>query len=104
MPWYAVRTVYDWNRRKSDGKNIFEERIVAFEAATDDDAFAKAEAERDRYADFHQFTAHDEQAMYLQDGDPLIDGYEVWSRMYESHDDLDAFYAKRYDDYAYHPE
>lgn len=104
MAWFAVRSVYLTNRKQSGGANVFEERIVAIEAENEDQAFEKAEEESARYADYHHFDAHDEMRMYTQDGDALIDGYELWSQLYESREDLDTFYKRRYDQYQYHPE
>ena len=106
MPWFAVRSVYLFGR-KSDGTNIFEERIVCFEGASYDEAFEKAERESDAYvasASFKDFEVFEVQDAYEQDGDPLIDGYEVYSKLYESRESLAEFYANRYDRYEYHPE
>ena len=49
MTWYAIRTVYAFGT-KDDGTNVFEERIVAFEAPTWDEGHAKARAEAAVYA------------------------------------------------------
>lgn len=48
MGWYAIRTVYHFGT-KSDGTNIFEERMVAFEAASFDEALQKADEEAAKY-------------------------------------------------------
>ena len=103
MDWFAIRSVY-LCRAKSDGMNIFEERVVCFEAGSDDEAHEKAALESARYALANEFEAHPEREGYLQDGDPLIDGYEVWSVMLESRESLDEFYARRYSRYEYRPE
>ncbi len=95
MAWFGIRTVYLFQAR-ADGINIFEERVVCFEAATAAEAHEKAYAERQTFAENCGFTAHPQQEGYEQDGDQLIDGYEVWSELYESTDTLEAFYEKRY--------
>lgn len=103
MPWYAVRTVYHFGI-KADGKNIFEERVVCFEATGWPEAHEKAERESSIYAQANNFTAHPEHSGYEQDGDTLIDGYELWSELFESPLTLGDFYADRYAKYEYHPE
>jgi hypothetical protein len=103
MPWYAIRTVYHFGT-KNDGTNVFEERVVCFEAASWAEAHAKADTESDKYAKAHEMEAHPEQSGYEQDGEPLIDGYEIWSELFESRDTLEEFYAKRYAAYEYHPD
>lgn len=103
MAWYAIRTLYAV-RTKGDGTHVFEERVVVFEAASWDFAIAKARVEADVYAEENKFEMHPEQAGYEQDGDALIDGYEVWSEWFESRLALRDFYARRYSDYEYHPD
>ncbi len=108
MLWFGIRTVYLFGR-KSDGTNIFEERIVCFEGASSDEAFDKAAREAADYiaahqANFPDFERHEEQHAYEQDSDPLIDGYEVYSKLYESRESLEKFYENRYTKYEYHPE
>jgi hypothetical protein len=49
MTWYGIRTVYCWGQ-KSDGKNVFEERVVAFSGASHDEAFDKAKKEATAYS------------------------------------------------------
>ncbi len=100
MPWFAIRSVYLFHT-KSDGTNVFEERVVCFEADTAEAAHDKAFAERDAYAAERGFVAHRHQVGYEQDGAALIDGYEVWSAMFESKDSLETFYAKRYEAFTY---
>ena len=41
---------------------------------------------------------------YEQDGDALIDGYEVWSELFESAESLEEFHQSRYGKYEYHPD
>ena len=41
---------------------------------------------------------------YIQDGDALIDGYEVWSELYESRQSLADFYEARYTACDYTPD
>jgi hypothetical protein len=103
MAWFGIRSVYFWGQ-KSDGTNVFEERVVCFEAPTADEAHAKARRESERYAADNGYTAHPEQEGYEQDGDTLIDGYEVWSLLLESRESLAEFYAARYLKYDYQPE
>jgi len=103
MNWYAVRTVYHFGT-KPDGTNIFEERIVAFQAASFDEAHQKADAEAAKYEQDHGLTAHEDQLSYQQDGDELIDGYEIWSQLFEASLSLNEFYAERYTRFDYHPE
>ena len=103
MPWFAVQSLY-LCRPKSDGTNIFEERVVVFEARSADEAFEKAERESEEYARANTYEAHPNRESYEQDGDPLIDGYEVWSVMLEARASLAEFYATRYARYDYHPE
>lgn len=103
MPWFAIRTVYHFGI-KSDGMNVFEERIVCFSAASSDEAHLKASAESAEYEARNNVIAHPEQSGYEQDGQALIEGYEVWSELFESRDSLDQFYAKRYGRYEYRVE
>ena len=77
---------------------------MVFEASSADEAFEKAERESEEYACSNNFEAHPERESYEQDGDPLIDGYEVWSVMFEARLSLDDFYTSRYTRYGYHPE
>ncbi len=103
MPWYAVRSVYHFGT-KSDGSNVFEERVVSFEASGWPEAHAKAEVESEAYAKENNFIAHPEHSGYEQDGEKLIDCYELWSELFEARQSLEAFYAERYAKYEYHPE
>ena len=103
MAWYAVRQLFHFGVT-SAGSNVFEERIVCFEAATEDEAYEKAEREADEYAEFHGFIAHSRMDAYLQDDEPLIEAYEVWSELYVSPLSLDDFYAARYELVAYRPQ
>ena len=103
MGWYAVRTVYHFGT-KADGTNIFEERIVAFEALSFDEALEKADQEAGEYERANAFVAHEDQMAYEQDGDDLIDGYEIWSQLFEARLSLNDFYADRYARFDYHPE
>ena len=102
MPWYAIRSVYHFGV-KSD-VNVFEERVVTFEAASWSEAHQKGALESVEYARQNDVTAHPEQSGYEQDGAALIDGYEVWSELFESSLSLEDFYARRYADYEYTPE
>jgi hypothetical protein len=103
MHWFAIRCVYHFDC-KSDGLNIFEERIVCFKAATTEEAHEKASKESDEYAKSNDLVAHPQQEGYEQDGDDLIDGYKLWSELFESKESLEEFYENRYGKYSYHPE
>lgn len=103
MSWYAIRTVYLFDK-KLDGQNVFEERVVCFEAESWEEAHSKARDEADEYAALHELTAHPEQIGYEQDGVPLIDGYELWSELFEAPMTLEAFYNRRYERFAHDPE
>jgi hypothetical protein len=103
MPWFAIRSVYHFGT-KSDGTNIFEERVVCFEAATAHEAHEKAFRESSDYANALGIQAYPDRHSYEQDGEPLIDGYEVWSNLFEARQSLKEFYARRYSGYEYHPE
>lgn len=105
MSWYAVRTLYLWGQ-KSSGINVFEERVVAFEAESETEVFSKASAEADAYAQQADGTAYDihpQQVSYQLDAGALIDGHEVWSQLFEGYESLDEFYHNRYAQYEYHP-
>ncbi len=101
MAWFGVRSLYRFGV-KADGTNIFEERVVCFEAADSDEAHSKAQRESVDYARDNGFDWYPVQVSYEQDGDNLIDGYEVWSELYESSEDLDIFWQNRYARYEYH--
>jgi hypothetical protein len=103
MAWFAVRSIYLFGQ-KADGTNVFEERVVCFQAESADAAHDKAKLESERYAADHGFEVFPEREGYEQDGDSLIDGYEVWSVLFESRDSLSDFYAARYTKYDYKPE
>jgi hypothetical protein len=103
MAWYAIRSIYHFGT-KADGTNIFEERTVCFEAETSDEAHEKAAYESQQYAEDNELIAHNEQVAYKQDGENLIDGYEVWSELFESRESLSEFWSNRYEKYTYHPE
>ncbi|WP_454255538.1 hypothetical protein [Pseudomonas sp. Marseille-Q8238] len=102
MGWYAVRSVYLFGTKKN-GRNIFEERTVCFEAADFTEANFKAAAESQKYAESNNFEVHQEQLAYKQDGETLIDEYEIWSELYESDKNLNDFYLERYEKYIYDP-
>lgn len=97
--WFAIRQLFHFGMAE-DGQNIFEERVVCF-AGTEAEAYAKAQMEADEYADFHGFVVHSQMDGYRQDDEPLVDGYEVWSMLYESSLSLDEFYAEHYRRFEY---
>jgi hypothetical protein len=41
---------------------------------------------------------------YQQDGDALINGYELYSQLFQSKESLQQFYQSRYGQYRYVPE
>jgi hypothetical protein len=101
--WYGIRSIFLFGRKK-DGTNLFEERVVVFSAVTVEQAFAKARKEADAYAKVINGKRHSYMEAYIQDGDALIEGYEVWSVLYEARESLNAFVRKQYDKYEYHPD
>jgi hypothetical protein len=101
--WFAVRSLFHFGV-ENDGANIFEECIVVFSGENYDEAFQKAEKESERYAKTNNFAVHPHMESYQQDGDDLIDGYEVWSEMYQSRLSLAEFFVERYEKYEYVPE
>ena len=106
MNWYAVRTLFLFGTKR-DGKNVFEERIVVFEAEDSDAAFLAAEAEAAEYAkndERDDFQIQPDLELYVQDGEALIDGYEVWSQLFEANESLETFFKNRYEQYEYHPD
>ena len=82
---------------------MFEERVVVFEAKDWNIALVKAKREGDEYAMDGGFERYPEQIGYVQDGKVLIDGYEVWSELFQSHQSLSQFYHSRYTSVAYEP-
>ena len=103
MAWYAIRTVYHFGK-KADGTNVFEERVVCFQAESADAAHTLAVAESEQYEKENNVVAHPEQSGYQQDGETLVNGYELWSELFESQENLQAFYEARYGRYEYKPE
>jgi len=103
MPWFAIRNLYHFGV-KSDGKNVFEERVVCFQAATEDEAHKKGLKEAEQYATDNDFTVGPDQYAYRQDDRNLIDGYELFSQLFESSESPEEFYENRYERYEYHPE
>ena len=101
--WYGIRSIFLFGRKK-DGTNVFEERVVVFSGVTVERAFAKAKKEAENYAKVLNMKMHPYMEAYTQDGDDLIDGYEVWSVLYESREALRSFFKMRYDKYQYHPD
>jgi hypothetical protein len=101
VPWFAIRSVYHFGQ-KDDGTNVFEERVVCFEADTPEEAHRKGSAESEQYAADLGFEVFPEREGYRQDDEPLIDGYEVWSALFEARQSLAEFYAARYAAYEYH--
>jgi hypothetical protein len=103
--WFGIRTIFLWGKRTNDGLNVFEERVVVFSADTGEEALVKAKREAEDYAASNSMEAlHGLLVAYHQDGDQLIDGYEVWSELYQSSEELDSFVQSRYEKYEYHPE
>jgi len=103
MNWYAARTIYLFGD-KPDGKNIYEERIVVFNAIDFEEAHIKAKKESRLYAQDNGFEAYKEQVIYQQDGKNLIEAYEVWSELYESDKSLAEFYQAKYQSDCYNAD
>ena len=103
MNWYGIQSVFLFGQ-KSDGTNVFEERVVCFQGATLEEAHRKGREEAERYALDNGFKFHAAQVGYQQDGEALVDGYEVWSVLYEAKLSLQDFYRKKYVRHAYKPE
>ena len=101
--WYGIRSLFLFGRKK-DGTNVFEERVVVFSGATVERAFAKATKEAEEYAKTLNIRMHRYMEAYEQDGDALIEGYEVWSVLYESRETLSSFFKTKYGKYEYHPD
>jgi hypothetical protein len=101
--WFGIRCIYLFGE-KSEGIHIFEERVVCFEAESCAAALEKAKQESEQYAQSNEIEIVGDLVGYQQDGDALIDGYEVWSELFESHESPGEFYANRYAKYCYHPE
>jgi hypothetical protein len=91
VEWFAVRSIFRFGE-KSDGKTIYEERIVGFSGANAHVALAKAEAESELYAKESGFQLVGDLMAYEQDGEPLIDGYELFSQLFESDDSPEDFF------------
>lgn len=103
MAWYGMRSIYLFGK-KSDGTNIYEERIVSIESDSFEAALEKGALESERYAAENEIEALPEREGYEQDGDTLIDEYELWSCLFESRESPAEFYASRYAKYDYEPE
>ncbi len=106
MKTFAIRTIYFWSQ-KTDGNNVFEERVVAFHANDSEEAFAKAEKEAISYSMEREdltYKIHPEKICYELDPGIINGGAEVWSEMYQSKMDLESFYQERYGKYVYIPE
>jgi hypothetical protein len=93
--------------QKSDGKNVFEERVVAFSGTSYEEALNKAKQEAAAYSSERRdirYEIHPDQSGYELDEANWVDGLEVWSEMFESDESLQEFYENRYRKYDYHPE
>ena len=105
--WFGVRSLCLFGKKK-DGVNVYEERILVFSGcdAEGKEALEKAGDEVEQYATEICKTSvfHPRLDAYLQDGDPLIEGYEVWSQLYESVLDIDAFWEARHGEYTFRPD
>jgi len=103
MAWFGIRTVYLFGVKAND-INVFEERVICIEAADSDEAHEKAKLEAEKYALANGFERYPIQIAYEQDGTSLVDGYEVWSELFESKLSLSEFWVMRYESYEYKPE
>ena len=77
---------------------------MCFEAANSDEALARAASESDQYTADSGLEVFPEWRGYEQDGDALVDGYEVWSTLFEARMSLEEFYAARYAKFDHHPD
>ena len=100
MAWFGIRSIY-FLGQKYGGMNIFEERVVCFEASSADEAHVKARLESSTYASDCKIQSYPLHEGYKQDGTPLVDGYEVWSVLFQSTESLPEFVANRYERYRY---
>lgn len=98
--WFAIRTIYQCFRKDS-GRNVFEERICAFKSCSEEGAFKKAYEEGVQYAKDNNMVRHPWMVCYWQDGDTLIDGYELWSELFESDNSLSEIVEEKYNKYVY---
>jgi len=103
VKWFGIRSVFLFGQKK-DGTNVFEERVVVFPASSEEEAFAKAGEEAKLYAAANDMEWHPWQIAFELEGGPLVEGYEVWSELFESADDLETFVKTRYDNYEFHPD
>jgi len=103
LDWFGIRTVYHFGQKK-DGTNLFEERVCVFSGVDSDEAFAKAQVEAEEYTTGLGMEWHPLQECYLLDGDSLIDGYEVFSQVFEYDGSLDSFVTERYERFRYSPD
>jgi hypothetical protein len=101
--WFGVRSLFLFGK-KQDGTNIIEERIVVYSGQDWEDVFAKAEQADAAYIRDSAMMVHPWREAYEQDGDALIDGYEVWSTLYETPSSLDEFVHQHYECPAFHPD
>jgi hypothetical protein len=102
MEWFAIRSLYLFGIDEF-GNNVFEERIVSICAKDFTQAHIKGRLEAEEYASNNKFEMHSEQLVYKQDGKQLIDGYELWSVLYQSKLTLNNFYKSHYLKYVYTP-
>lgn len=103
MAWFGVRTVCRWGQKRN-GAAVFEERVVVFEADSSDEAHEKARTEAAIHAQGANWVIHPDQVSHEQDGERLIDAYEVGSGLFEADCSLDECYTQRYAHFDYHPE
>jgi hypothetical protein len=96
MSWFALRALY--LHTTEPGSLVYEERIVLYEAASAEAAFAQAEADSMRYLSLNpEFRRVGEWVcfdVHVTDGG--FQGAEVWSGLLQSSLEPSEFYAKRY--------
>jgi hypothetical protein len=104
MRWFAVRALFKFGI-KSDGKTVIEERIVCFRADDAEEGLERAVAESDLYAAQTGIQeVHDQFDVFELDGESLIDAYEIWSHLFETHLSLSEFFDEHFLKCRYHPE
>jgi hypothetical protein len=101
--WFAVRNIYYYGRR-NDGMNVYEERVVAFKAASAEEAHEFGTSEAMIYKRAGGYLACPEQLVFRLDEGTLVHGHEVWSELLQTEQEPAEFYESRYENYRYVPE
>ncbi|HYE08525.1 MAG TPA: hypothetical protein VEL07_23655 [Planctomycetota bacterium] len=78
MGWFGVVSLYDW-RKPHAGVPVYEQRVVMFRAASQDEAMAKAEIEAATYANDNAVAWTGYLCAYRCDAGEISDGFEAFS-------------------------